>query len=74
MEKDYNEFKMLNVKQSVEVVLIQRAVETNTQMLYDKGLFDAFPKTDKVLKQFMFVTRRRFDFREVNDDVIQPFY
>ena len=36
IEKDYNEFK----KQSVEEILIQRAVKTTIQILYDKGLFD----------------------------------
>ena len=38
IEKDYNEFK----KQSVEDILIQRAVKTTIQILYDKGLFDYF--------------------------------
>ena len=38
-EKDYNEFKLQYNKQSVEDILIQRAVKTTIQILYDKGLF-----------------------------------
>ena len=34
------------------------------QMLYDKGLFDAYPNADEVLKKFMFVTRHRGDLEE----------
>ena len=41
------------------------------QLLYDTGLLDAFPNADKVLKDFLFVTRRRGDLEKVNDDVIQ---
>ena len=73
LEKDYSEFKIHYNKQSVEEVLIQRAVKTTIQILYDKGLFDAFPNADKVLKNFLFVTRRRGDLEKVNDDVIQRF-
>ena len=40
LEKDYNEFKLQCNKQSVEEILIQRAVKTTIQVLYDKGLFD----------------------------------
>ena len=70
LEKDYNEFKLQYNKQSVEEILIQRAVKTTIQILYDKGLFDAFPNADKVLKAFLFTTRRRPDLSEqVNDDV-----
>ena len=73
LEKDYNEFNIHYNKQSVEEVLIQRAVKTTIQILYDKGLFDAFPNADEVLKDFLFVTRRRDDLEKVNDDVIQRF-
>ena len=38
-EKDYNDFKKQYNKQSVEEILIQRAVKTRIQILYDKGLF-----------------------------------
>ena len=40
IEKDYIEFKKLYNKQSVEEILVQRAVKTTIQILYDKGLFD----------------------------------
>ena len=59
LEKDYNEFKLLYNKQSVEEILIQRAVKTTVQILYDKGLFDNFQNADKVLEDFLFTTRRR---------------
>ena len=36
LEKDYNEFKKQYKKQSVEDILIQRAVNTTIQILYDK--------------------------------------
>ena len=55
-EKDYNEFKLQYNKQSVEKILIQRAVKTTNQTLYDRGLFDNY--ADKVLEDFLFVTRR----------------
>ena len=61
IEKDYNEFKLQYNKQSVEEILIQRAVKTTIQILYDKGLFDNFQNADKVLEDFMFTTRRRED-------------
>ena len=70
MVKDYNEFKLQYNKQSVEEILIQRAVKTTNQILYDKGLFDNFQKADKVLKDFLFTKRRKTDLSEpVNDDI-----
>ena len=69
LEKDYNEFKLQYNKQSVEEVLIQRAVKTTIQILYDKGLFDNYANADKILEDFLFVTRRRGDLSEqVNDN------
>ena len=59
LEKDYNEVKLQCNKQSVEDVLIQRAVKTPIQILYDKGLFDNYAKADKVLEGFSFTTRHR---------------
>ena len=59
LEKDYNEFKLQYNKQSVEGILIQRAVKTTIQILYDKGLFDNYANADKVLEDFLFTTRRR---------------
>ena len=58
LEKDYNEFKIQYNKQSVEDILIQRAVKTTIQILYDKGLFDNFQNAEEVLKDFLFTTRR----------------
>ena len=70
LEKDYNEFKKQYNQQSVEDILIQRAVKTTIQILYDKGLFDNFQNADKVLEDFLFTTRRRGDISEqVNDDI-----
>ena len=66
LEKDYNEFKIQYNKQSVEEILIQRAVKTTIQILYDKGLFDNFQNADKVLEDFLFTTRRRPDLSEEN--------
>ena len=64
IEKDYNEFKKQYNKQSVEEILVQRAVETTIQILYDRGLFDTFQNADKVLEDFLFTTRRRGDLSE----------
>ena len=69
IEKDYNELKLQYNKQNVEDILIQRAVKTTIQILYDKGLFDNFQNADKVLEDFLFTTRRRGDLKEVNDDI-----
>ena len=44
-----------NIKQEI---LIQRAVKTTIQILYDKGLFDNYANADKVLEDFLFTTRR----------------
>ena len=66
LEKDFNEFKLQYNKQSIEEILIQRAVKTTIQILYDKGLFDNFQNADKVLEDFLFVTRRRGDLSENN--------
>ena len=66
LEKDYNEFKLQYNKQNVEDILIQRAVKTTIQILYDKGLFDKFQNADKVLEDFLFTTRRRDDLSEEN--------
>ena len=58
LEKDCNEFKLQYNKQSIEEILIQKAVKVTIQILYDKGLFDSFPNVDNVLKDFLFVIRR----------------
>ena len=69
LEKDYNEFKLHYNKQSVEEILIQSTVKTTIHLLYDKGLFDNYANADKVLEDFLFVTFRRVDLKEVNDVV-----
>ena len=66
LEKDYNEFKLQYNKQNVEDILIQRAVKTTRQILYDKGIFDNYANADKVLEDFLFTTRRREDLSEDN--------
>ena len=66
LEKDYNEFKKQYDKQAVEDILIQRAVKTTIQILYDKGLFDNYDNADKVLEDFLFTARRRGDLTEEN--------
>ena len=66
LEKNYNEIKLQYDKQAVLDVLIQRAVKTTIQILYDKGLFDNYQNADKVLEDFLFTTRRRGDLSEEN--------
>ena len=61
LEKDFNEYILQYNKQNVEDILIQRAVKTTIQILYDKGLFDKFQNADKVLEDFLFTTRSRPD-------------
>ena len=69
LDKNYNEIKLQYNKQNVEDILIQRAVKTTIQILYDKGLFDNFQNAEEVLKDFLFTTRRRPDLEKSNDDV-----
>ena len=64
LEKDYNEFKLQYDKQNVEDILIQRAVKTTIQILYDRGLFDNSQNAEEVLKDFLFTTRRRPDLED----------
>ena len=64
LEKDFNEFKSQYDKQNVEEILIQRAVKTTIQILYDRGLFDNFQNAEEALKDFLFTTRRRPDLSE----------
>ena len=69
IKKDYNEYKMLNNKQSVEEVLIQKTVKTTLQILYDKSLFGNYDKAKTVFKDFLYVERRRGDLGEVNEGI-----
>ena len=66
LENDFNEFKLQYNKQNVEDILIQRAVKTTIQILYDKGLFDNYANADKILEDFLFTTRHRPDLSEEN--------
>ena len=50
IRKDYNKFKLQYNKKFVEELLIQKAVKTTIQILYDKGLFDNFQNSEEVLK------------------------
>ena len=70
IEKDYNEFKLQYNKQSIEEILIQRAVKTSIEILYDGGLFKNYENRDEVLKISCFVERRITDLEEVNDDIV----
>ena len=69
VEKDYKEFILQYSKQSAEEVLVQKAVKTTIQILYDKGLFKNYSNADEVLKDFLFTTRRKGDLEEVNENV-----
>ena len=71
LEKDFNEFKLQYNKQNVEDILIQRAVKTTIQIIYDKGLVDNYANSDKVLEDFLFVTRRRGNLEKIIDNDIQ---
>ena len=57
--KDFNEFKLQYNKQSVEDILIQRAVKTTIQILHDKGLFDNYANADKVLEDFFVYNKEK---------------
>ena len=70
LEKDFNEFKLQYSKQNVEEIVVQKAVKTTIQILYDKGLFDNYANAEKVLEDFLFTTRRRDGLSEkVNDNI-----
>ena len=69
MEKDYNDFKLQNNKQSVEEISNQRAVKKTIQLLYDNGLFDNYANADEVLEVFLFITGCRPDSEKFNDDI-----
>ena len=69
LEKNSNEIKSHYNKQTVQEILIQGALKTTFQRLFDKSLFDAFSNADNVLKDFLFVTIRKPDLQEVNDAI-----
>ena len=59
--------------------MTEKAVETTSEILYDKRLFDNYDKSDQVLKDYLFIgkvnDRRRPDLRKLNDhnSVMQGF-
>ena len=59
LEKDFNEFILQYNKQNVEDILVQRAVKTTIQILYDKGLFNNYANADKVLEDFLFFYKEK---------------
>ena len=71
LEKDFKEFRLQYNKQNLEEILIQRAVKTTIQKLYDKGLFDNYANVDKVLEDLLFTTRRREGLEKINESKIQ---
>ena len=56
----------------MEQILVQRAVKTTIQILYDKGLFDNNEDADEEVKDLSF-TRRRPHLEEVIDNEIERF-
>ena len=65
-KKKYDEFELYNNKQSVENLLIERAVRMAIQILYDKRLFDNYNKGNahEVFKDYLLTERRRPDLEE----------
>ena len=77
IEKNYNEFKLRNNKQSVEETLTEKAEKATIQVLYITGLFDIhnFGNADEVSNVFLLIERRRPDLEELNEDnVIKRFH
>ena len=69
--KDYNEFDLQYNKQSVHENLFQRAVKTTIHIFYEKCSVDNYAKADRVVRDFLLVTRRRANLEEVKNDDIQ---
>ena len=68
IEKHYNDYKPPNKEDFV----IETAVTTTVQVLYDRGLFDKYDNTDQVMKDYLLVEvndRRTPDLEEVIDVV-----
>ena len=73
LEKNFNDFKVQYDKQNVEDILIQRAVKTTIQILYDRDFFGNFQNAEELLKDLLFVTRRRGDLEKINENNTQSF-
>ena len=65
MENTYNECNLRNNNQSLEESSVQIFVKTTIQILYDKCLIDGFPNAIEVLKDFLYVERRRLFLEKV---------
>ena len=61
IEKDLYKFNLHNNTQSIEEILIERAVKTTIQIFSDKALFDNYKHGNayEVLKDFLFVGKCR---------------
>ena len=57
IEKDYIDFR--DLERFNEGVLIEKAVKTSTQILYDKGLFDNYNNADEALEDYQLIERCR---------------
>ena len=57
VEKEYIEFRDLSrsFKQTDEEDLIEGAMKTTIQKLYDKGLFSRYDNADEVLKDYLLI-------------------
>ena len=78
IEKKYNEFKLHNIKQSAEEILIEIAVRNTIQRLYDKVFFDNSDNSDDILEEYLpiEVTERRTPIlypKHGEDNLIQVF-
>ena len=63
---------MHNKKQSKKESLIEQAVKTTIQLLYNKGLFDNYDNVDELKKKILRTETRRPILEKLNDDhVIQ---
>ena len=56
IEKDFNEYKLLSIKQSEEEILFERAVKTTIQILYEIELFDEKNNADET-KDYLCYTK-----------------
>ena len=69
IEKDYNKFILQYNKQSLEGILIQRAVKQRYKYFMIRDYLIIFKMVIRFLEDFLFATRRRGDLEEVNDNV-----
>ena len=69
MEKDDKAFK--DLERYIENFLKEKAVKTAIQIIYDKGCFDNFDKTNEVIKDYLPIDvvneRRKLDLEELID-------